>query len=491
MGSTGTSESLDVLIVGAGISGINTAHYLQSRGPAGLTYTILERRGRMGGTWDLFQYPGIRSDSDIFTFGFSWNPWKGDVPIVSGPKICAYLNESAALSGIDTKIRYYHRVISADWSSESSTWSVKAKRGKDDEEGKEVVYRAKFIVLGTGYYDYDQPFETTIPGIESFKGPVIQPQFWPSDLNYTNKDVVVIGSGATAVTLVPSLAEDAKHTTMLQRSPTYIYSLPMKANLLTKLIRWLLPRKFTGHILRMHFALRQALLYHYCQWFPKAARRLIMGRAKKQLPPGYKVDPHFNPRYGPWDQRLCFVPDGDFFAAIRSRKASVVTDTIDTVTEDSIRLRSGEVLRPEIIVASTGIKLSFAGGIKISIDGVPYDPASKYAFKACMLQDAPNLAFIIGYANASWTLGAESTAVFLTRLWSTMASKDIKAVVPRAQNPEKMEPLPPLGLTSTYVKAGAKHMPMGGEGLWAPRRNHLRDMYDATWCSVLEGLETH
>lgn len=484
----GTVESFDVLIVGAGISGINTAHYLQSKGPPGLSYSILERRGRIGGTWDLFQYPGIRSDSDIFTFGFSWNPWRGDTPITSGSKICAYLSESAAKSEIDRNIRFYHHVLSADWNSRSSTWNVKAKKG--DGEGQDIEYRARFLVMGTGYYDYDQPLETTIPGIKSFNGPVVQPQFWPSDLNYINKDVVVIGSGATAVTLVPNLAEDARHTTMLQRSPSYIFSVPMKPRPLMRLLRSILPLSIVGRILRTQFTLIASFMYHFCQWFPKASRRLIRAAAKKRLPPDYNLDPHFSPRYNPWDQRLCLCPDGDFYTAIRSTKASVVTDVISEVTEDSIQLRSGEVLHPDIIVAATGLKLCFAGNIALSIDGETYDPSTKFAFKGCMLQDAPNLAFVIGYANASWTLGAEATAVFLTRLWSTMASKKINAVIPRVNDTEKMKEFPPLGLNSTYVQVGAKRMPKGGEGLWAPRRDYISDIHQATWTSALEGLET-
>lgn len=489
MASANTFESFDVLIVGAGISGINTAHAVQSRGPPGLTYAVLERRGRIGGTWDLFQYPGIRSDSDVFTFGFSWNPWQGNRPIATGDKICAYLNESAAKSGIDKNIRFYENVLSADWSSESSTWNVKVKKGGD--EGVEIEYRAKFLVVGTGYYDHDEPLKTTIPGLQSFKGSVVHPQFWPSDLNYINKDVVVIGSGATAVTLVPSMAQDARHVTMLQRSPSYIVSL--SASKWMKFIMWtlrtVLPRMIAGHMMRNYFAFYASYLYHLCQWFPKVARKALQEGSKKQLPPGYDINPDFVPRYGPWDQRLCMCPDGDFYSAIRSTKASVVTDVIREVTEDSIHLQSGKVLRPDIIVTATGLKVMFAGKMRFSIDGEPYDPTSKFALKGCMLQDAPNLSYVFGYASSSWTLGAESTGLFLTRLWNLMSSQKIKVVIPRAKDADKMSVFGQMDLSSTYLQVGVRSLPKAGEGLWAPRKNYLKGMYQAAWPSPLQGLE--
>lgn len=482
-----SKESLDVVIVGAGISGINTAHYLQTKGPQGYTYTILEGRPRLGGTWDLFQYPGIRSDSDIFTFGFSWNPWQGETPITSGDKICAYLSESAAKSGVDKNIRYSHKVKKADWSSSNSRWTLQVRTS----DGGSKAISAKFLVLGTGYYHYDQPLETIIPGIEKFKGQVIKPQHWPKDAQYTNKNVVIIGSGATAITLLPNMAVDARHVTMLQRSPSYIFSLWSKQGPVVKAVRKFLPRWFSGRFMRWQFLVLANFMYFFCQLLPGLSKRVIGGAAKAQLPPNYKLEPHFKPRYNPWDQRLCLCPDGDFFDAIRSTKASVTTDTIKTLTEDSIELESGDVLRPDVIVAATGLKLQFAGGIELTLDGEPLNAPSKFAFKGAMVQDAPNLAFVLGYANASWTLGAEATGVFLTRLWNTMEKKRIKSVTPRAPDAEQMKTLPPLGLTSTYVKEGKKDLPKGGEGLWAPRRNYIKDIYLATWPDVLQGMETH
>lgn len=482
-----SKESLDVVIVGAGISGINTAHYLQTKGPKGYTYTILEGRPRLGGTWDLFQYPGIRSDSDIFTFGFSWNPWKGKAPIAAGDKICAYLSESAAKSGIDKKIRYNHKVLKADWSSTNSRWTLQVRT--HDGGVKEIL--AKFLVLGTGYYHYDQPLETIIPGIEKFKGQVIKPQHWPKDISYTNKNVVIIGSGATAITLLPSMAQDARHVTMLQRSPSYIFSMPSAQGPMTKAIRTFLPKWFSARFVRWQFLVIANIMYFFCQWLPGLSKKIIKGAAKEQLPANYKLEPHFSPRYNPWDQRLCLCPDGDFYDAIRSTKASITTDTIKTVTEESIELVSGEALRPDIIVAATGLKLQFAGGIDLTVDGKPLNAPSKYTLKGAMVQDAPNLAFVLGYANASWTLGAEATGVFLARLWNTMEKKRIKAVIPRSSDASRMKSHPPLDLTSTYIKEGQKDMPKGGDGLWAPRRNYIKDIYLATWPNVLQGMETH
>jgi len=491
------TEKLDVIIVGAGISGINTAYYLQARGPANTTYAILEGRGRLGGTWDLFQYPGIRSDSDVFTFGFSWNPWRHTKPIAQGTKIWDYLNESAAKEGIDKNIRYHQKVVAADWNSQTERWTIrvcKVHEGEEEyenEKEEEVLYEAKFLVLGTGYYNYDKPLETIIPGIENFKGPVIRPQHWPKDLDYVNKNVVVIGSGATAITLVPSMAEDARKVTMLQRSPTYLLSMPSKQSIVMRCLWAVLPGAVVSRIQRVRYMAFSNVMYFFCQWFPNAAKKLIKARTMALLPANYPFEPHFKPRYNPWDQRMCLCPDGDFFAALRSTKADIVTDTIEQVTDDAIRLHSGETLKTDIIVAATDLKLQFAGGMALSVDGQPLDPSSKFMFKGAMLQDAPNLAFVMGYANASWTLGAEATAIFLTRLWHGMRKKGIRVVTPRSTHLETttMETQPLLPLSATYVDKGAKDMPKGGTGLWAPRRNFVKDLFLASTTDPLQGLE--
>ncbi|KAF9880250.1 hypothetical protein CkaCkLH20_02204 [Colletotrichum karsti] len=478
-------DIFDVIIIGAGISGINTAYYLQAHGPSGASYTILESRGQIGGTWDLFRYPGIRSDSDIFTFGFSWNPWKGLEPLASGPAIKSYLQESISMHGIDKHINFHHQVSSADWSSAESLWKIQATVGGE----KVKTFRARFIVLGTGYYDYDQPLAAEIPGIRNFSGQVVHPQFWPEDLDYRNKNVVIIGSGATAVTLLPNIATDASRTTMLQRSPTYITGLPTQKTFISRLMLSVLPRSISSRIFRVQFMLLGYLLYYYCQMFPKSARRALLGRAAKELPPGMPIDPNFSPRYNPWDQRLCVCPDADFFAALRAGKADVVTDVIETVTDKEIKLKSGKTLRPDIIVTATGLKIRFAGGISLSVDGNPVDPNQKYGFKGCMLQDIPNLAYIFGYANASWTLGAEATSSYLVRLWRAMRANGIRSVTPYLENPGSMKPKPVMGLTSTYVKNATKVFPKAGDGLWAARRFYMVDLWRAMFGNLFVGMK--
>ncbi|KAK1977041.1 hypothetical protein LZ30DRAFT_602164 [Colletotrichum cereale] len=477
-------ETFDYIIVGAGISGINTAYYLQAHGPPNATYAIFEGRARMGGTWDLFRYPGIRSDSDIYTFGFSWNPWKGDYPLAGGGDICSYLAESASKHGIDRHIRYQHQVVSANWDSGAARWVLQVTTG--DEKVKTVS--ARFVVLGTGYYDYEQPLATEIPGIQNFKGQVVHPQFWPEDLEYRDKNVVIIGSGATAVTLLPNIATDAAHVTMLQRSPGYIFSMPSRRGLFSRFLMFILPQSITGRLLRIQYFILGTLLYYYCRQFPQAARRLLMGAAKMQLPPNVPVDPHFKPRYNPWEQRLCVCPDADFYAALRSGKAEVATDFIDRVTDSEIVLKSGAALRPDIIITATGLRIRFAGSISISVDGVPVDLNTKYSYKTCMLQDVPNMAYVFGYSNASWTLGAEATSSYLVRLWRAMDAKGVSVVTPHPENLH-MKPEVAVDLNSTYLQNSQKVFPKFGTGIWGPRTNYLVDLWKATVGDVFRGLQ--
>jgi cation diffusion facilitator CzcD-associated flavoprotein CzcO len=489
MASQQSVESFDVLVVGAGIAGVNSAYYLKNHAPKGTTYTVLERRGRVGGTWDLFRYPGIRSDSDIYTFGFSWNPWPGDKFIAPGEKIQAYVSESAAKAGVDKDIRFHHTAISANWDTSSAKWTIKGTKNEGTAEEEDIEYQATFLLLNTGYYDYDQPRQCDVRGIESFQGPVVHPQKWPKDLKYTNKNVVIIGSGATAVTLVPSMAEDARHVTMLQRSPTYIVARPQTLGAALSTARALLPLSVSGPLYRWWLMTRQAISYSWVRNNPDKSKKLLTRYAREQLPPNYEMDPNFKPSYNPWDQRMCLSPDGDFFSAIRSTKADVVTDTIETVTEDSIKLDSGKELKPDIIVTATGLKMSFAGKMKISLDGEHFDPSSKFSFKACLLQDAPNLAFTIGYANASWTLGSDATNIFVMRLLHTMAKQNINAVVPRVKDAENMEVKPLIGLTSTYVREALGDMPKGGTGTCGIRLDPPRDLKIAAKSDIMEGLE--
>ncbi|KAK1995422.1 FAD/NAD(P)-binding domain-containing protein [Colletotrichum falcatum] len=483
-GPPAADEAFDYIIVGAGISGINTAYYLQANGPPNATYAILEGRARLGGTWDLFRYPGIRSDSDIYTFGFSWNPWKDNKPLAEGPDICSYLSESASMHGIDRHIRYQHQVVSADWDSDACRWLVHVTA--DDEKPK--MFSARFVVLGTGYYDYEQPLAAEIPGIQNFKGRVVHPQFWPEDLDYRGKNVVIIGSGATAITLLPNLATDAAHVTMLQRSPGYVISMPSRRGLLSNFLLSVLPRGITARLLRIQYFLLGIFIYLYCRQFPKSARRYLVGAAKRQLPPSVPVDPHFEPRYNPWDQRLCVCPDADFYAALRSGKSDVVTDVIDGVGESEIVLKSGAVLRPDIIVTATGLRIRFAGSISISVDGAPVDVSTKYSYKACMLQDVPNMAYVFGYSNTSWTLGAEATGSYLVRLWRAMDAKGVRSVTPRPERLD-MKPNVAVNLHSTYLQNAAKVFPKFGTGIWGARTNYFVDLWKATVGDVFRGLQ--
>ncbi|KAI1103413.1 FAD/NAD(P)-binding domain-containing protein [Jackrogersella minutella] len=476
---------LDVIIVGAGIAGINTAYYLQTQ-MVGTSYAILEGRSRIGGTWDLFRYPGIRSDSDMTTFGFSWYPWTRPERLGAAEHIISYMQKSAAAFGIDENIRFNHKVHTADWSSASKSWTLIVA----DSQGKSQEYHAKFLVLGTGYYNYEHPLETTIPGLSNFNGPVIHPQFWPENLDYSGKDVVVIGSGATAVTLIPSLAEKAKSVTMLQRSPTYIIAQPTEytESGLVKFIQRFLPAGAATAFKRLRFIVSGTLFYGYCMLFPARARRLLRDATVKQLPAGLSWDPHFNPRYNPWRQRLCLCPAGDFYAALRSGKAGVVTDTIDTVTAGEIRLASGRAVRPDIIVTATGLKLQFAGGVRLSVDGAEVHTAEKFTWKGSMIQDVPNLMFVMGYVNASWTLGAEVTAQHLVRLLRVMQQRGARVAVPRLDNPGKMQEKSVFNLSSGYVQSANQMFPRAGSGCWDHKRNYLLDILDAQFGSVTKGL---
>ncbi|KAJ3543591.1 hypothetical protein NM208_g2298 [Fusarium decemcellulare] len=480
-----SEESFDIVIIGAGVSGINTAHTVKTKAPPGTAYVILERRSQIGGTWDLFRYPGIRSDSDMFTFGFSWNPWTKEKPLATGPEIVSYLLDSASKVGADKHMRFHHSVISADWSSDNSRWTVTARDGNNEL----VSFRTRFVVLGTGYYDFNEPMFAPIPGLDRFQGDIIKPQFWPSDYNYLNKNIVIIGSGATAVTLLPSLAADAKHVTMIQRSPTYIAALPMSRGFFTRLLQAFLPSFVTNRLNRLQHILMGYILYSYSRKNPRKVRDTLEKASAAQLPSDVPVKPHFTPRYNPWDQRLCVCPDGDFYTALRSTKASIVTDTIDEVTETEIVLKSGQRLHPDVIVPATGLKLQFAGGIPISVDGKIVDPTTKFTWQGCMLQDVPNMAFIIGYVNASWTLGAEATGVLLGRLWGRMKSSGANVAIPRLEAPENMQQVSLFALSSTYFQGASKVFPKGGVGQWSQKKNYFVDVWKATWSDLSAGIE--
>ncbi|KID74489.1 FAD-containing monooxygenase EthA [Metarhizium brunneum] len=476
-----SAPDFDVVIVGAGISGINTAYRIQSNFPR-YRYCILEAREAIGGTWDLFKYPGIRSDSDLFTFGFQWYPWNRNNPIATGESILEYLAEASSKHGIDKNIRFKHKLQHASWSTEYQEWTLSVTRGT-----KATSISSRFVVFGTGYYDYSTPLQAHIPGLDTFAGQVVHPQFWPSTLDYTDKKVVVIGSGATAVTLVPKLAEKAKLATMLQRSPTYIVALPNRSA--RSLVDYVLPRAVALRLKRLRWIVTSRLLFLFCRAFPQSARWLFRRGTLRLLPPTTSFDPHFNPSYDPWTQRLCVCPDGDFYKALHTGRADVVTGTIRTVTPAGIQLEAGGFLDADVIVTATGLRIQLGGGATVDVDGRPVAPADKFMWRGAMLQDVPNAFFVMGYTNASWTLGADATATLAVRLLRTLGRKGGTSVVPRVRNPEAIELAPLMNLNSTYVKAAAGAMPKAATGgAFAPRGNYLADEFRAKYGS-LDGLE--
>ncbi|PGH00591.1 hypothetical protein GX51_05690 [Blastomyces parvus] len=479
-----TASTFDVLIIGAGISGINTAYRVQS-GLPGCKYAILESRNAIGGTWDLFRYPGIRSDSDLFTFGFAWNPWKQTNPIVEGPALKAYMRETVRKFGIDEHIQFHKRVLAADWSSTANRWTLQV-----DCQGSIETYTARFVVFGTGYYNYNEPLDVNIPGMSSFKGQTVHPQFWPENLDYTGKKVVIIGSGATAITLLPNIAKRAAHTTMLQRSPTYILALPNRGSFLS----YLLPGPLYRRLQRVMWILSSSLFYSFCQTMPWLARRILKLSVSARLPKHIPHDPHFRPNYNPWDQRLCVSPDGDFFKALRTGRTDVKTDTIKQVTPTGIQLNSGEHLDADIIVTATGLKLLIAGGISVTIDGKqPIQIPDKYMWNGVMVQDVPNASFILGYAHASWTLGADATAHFIVRLLKHMEQRGLVAAVPRldAKEASTLETRRLLSLSSTYVTRAENALPKAATRKpWLSRGGYFGDIWFAKYGRFEEGLET-
>lgn len=478
-----SSDVLDVIIVGAGISGINAAYRIQTNLPSA-TYTILEARGGIGGTWDFFRYPGFRSDSDLYTFGFPWRPWSQEKYIADGDSIRKYIRESAAMYGIDRKVQFHQKVVSANWSTDQQMWTLLVDAG-----GEKRYLHARFVVLSTGYYDYDEPLSTTITGIENFKGTVLHPQFWPEDFDYADKKIIVIGSGSTAVTLVPSLAEKASHVTMLQRSPSYLLARP-SVDTFGSIVSKLLPSWIAHRITRYKFLLQNLLFVSFCGRFPTAAKKLIKKATVKELPKDVPHNPHFEPRYNPWEQRLCLCPDGDFFQAMRSGKASVVTAKITSVVENGIQLASGQILDADVIVTATGLKLKTAGGAQLSVDNVPVKVGEKFLWKGVMLQDTPNMATVIGYTNASWTLGADATALLVCRLLKYLKDKEFMSAIPRLQDSEKISSVPALNLSSTYIVKGMKELPRTADKApWAPRITYFADLWEAKFGSITDGLQ--
>jgi monooxygenase len=463
-------EHLDVLIAGAGLSGIGAASHLEQATPWA-SYAIFEARDTIGGTWDLFRYPGVRSDSDMFTLGYSFRPWTGEKAIVDGGSILDYIKGAAADRGIDRHIRYHHRIVRADWSTDESRWHVRAERS---DTGATIELTCGFFLSCTGYYRYDHGYLPEFPGLDRFAGTVVHPQFWPEDLDYAGRRVVVIGSGATAVTVVPAMAETAGHVTMLQRSPSYMAALPAR-DPIADLLRRRLPARLSGPVVRWVKALMGQTFYQLCRRRPETMRRFLRKQIVAQLPAGYDVDTHFAPAYNPWDQRMCLVPDGDLFRAISAGTVSVVTDVIETITETGILLQSGHELGADIIVAATGLELLFLGGIELSVDGEPVDLSGKLLYKGMMLDGVPNLAVAFGYTNASWTLKAELTCAYVCRLLTHMRDSGTRQCVP-VRRDDGMPTHTMLGLTSGYIQRSADHFPQqGSKPPWRVHQSYLKD----------------
>ena len=476
-----SDKHFDVLIVGAGISGIGAGYYLQTQSPA-KRYAILEGRGDMGGTWDLFRYPGIRSDSDMFTLGYSFRPWKEARAIADGSAILEYLRQTAQEFGIDRHIRFQHRVQSASWSSEQSRWTIDAEVGQHKQP---VRYTCNFLFLCSGYYDYEKGHTPVFAGIEDFQGRLIHPQHWPKELDYRGQRVVVIGSGATAVTLVPAMAETAAHVTMLQRSPSYILSIPAEDRF-AQIIRKILPEWAAHRLVRWKNILLSMYFYHLCRRAPERAKEFFRSRLAAELP-GVDIDVHFKPAYEPWDQRVCFVPDSDLFRAMRAGRASVITDQIVNFTKHGILLKSGQELQADIIVTATGLKLMSCGGIRLGVDGTIVDPGQSLTYKGLLLSDVPNCAVCVGYSNASWTLRAELSSMYVCRLLNHMVRHDYAQCIP-CRDAAAVQTAPLLGLTSGYVQRGFDQFPKQGPNApWVLSQNYILDLLSLSFGKVDDG----
>jgi monooxygenase len=479
------SVHVDVLIVGAGISGIGAAYHLQTECP-GKTFAILEGRGALGGTWDLFRYPGIRSDSDMYTLGYSFRPWTDPKAIADGPSILRYLKETAAEYGIDRKIRFHHQVTGASWSTEEGRWTVTVEQGPARVP---LTFTCNFLLVCAGYYDYAGGYTPEFPGIERFQGRVVHPQNWPSDLDYAGKRVTVIGSGATAVTLVPAMAGTAAHVTMLQRSPTYVLSRPDEDPLATRL-RGRVPPKVAYEMTRWKNVALGMFFFALSKRRPAFVKRRILDGVRHELGPDYDVGTHFTPTYNPWDQRVCLVPNGDLFRSIARGQASVVTDHIETFTETGIKLRSGQEIEADIVVTATGLVLKVLGGLELVVDGAHVDLGKTLAYKGMMYSNVPNLASCIGYTNASWTLKCDLTCEYVCRLLNHMEEQGFAQCTPRSTDPSVV-PEPLISFSSGYVQRSIDKFPKQGQKApWRLYNNYAMDTLSLKYGSVTDGTMT-
>lgn len=476
-----SEERFDVLIVGAGISGIGAAYRIHERNPE-LRYAVLERRERLGGTWDLFRYPGVRSDSDIFTLSYPYEPWKRPEGIADGEHIWQYLADTARKYHIDEHIRLRTYVRSADWDSTTDTWTVHA-----EQDGTDKTYRCRFLFFGTGYYNYDTPYTPEFRGVEDFTGEVVHPQQWPESLDYTGKRVVVIGSGATAISLIPSLTQKAAHVTMLQRSPSYLFSM-RRIDPMVNAIRKVLPAKTSHWVVRWRNALFAWALYNFARTAPSVMKRVIRHRAERNLPLGYDIDTHFKPRYNPWDQRLCLILDSDLYTEIAEGRADVVTDQIDHFDSTGIVLKSGKHLDTDVIVTATGLQLQALGGITVSIDGEKINPHDRFVYKEHLLEDVPNMAWCIGYTNASWTLRADMTADQVAKLLAYMRAHGYTRAYPHLGDAE-MAQQKTWNLEAGYVLRAMDVLPKSGTRRpWKVRHNFILDALDHRFDRIEESM---
>jgi monooxygenase len=481
--ATEQAGHFDVLIIGAGLSGIGAGFHLQKNCP-GRSYVILEGRETIGGTWDLFRYPGIRSDSDMYTLGYAFKPWTQAKAIADGPSILNYVRETASENGIDRNIRFQHKVVSAAWSTEDAAWTVQATRGPEAEP---VTYTCNFLFLCGGYYKYEAGYTPDFQGTERFQGRIVHPQKWTEDIDYAGKRVVVIGSGATAVTLVPEMAKKAAHVTMLQRSPTYVVSRPAEDAFANWLRRYL-PGKLAYGITRWRNVLFGMYFYRLARNKPAMVKKRIIAMVKQQVGSACDVETHFTPSYNPWDQRLCLVPDADLFDAIRAGSASVVTDHIETFTETGLKLKSGKELEADLVVTATGLNLQVMNGLALSVDGKVIEPGKTLSYKGMMYSDVPNMASSFGYTNASWTLKCDLTCEYVCRLLNHMARKGLRQCMPHNSDASVTEE-PWLDFSSGYVQRSVAAFPkQGSKAPWKLHQNYALDLMNLRFSNVDDGV---
>ncbi len=475
-------EHFDVIVIGAGLSGIDAGVHLQRQNPD-KSFVILEGRAQLGGTWDLFRYPGIRSDSDMYTLGFPFKPWTGDKAIADGATILEYLNETAREYGLDRKMRFNHRVVALAWSSDDARWTLDI----ETPQGR-TQFSCGFVLACAGYYRYEQGFTPDFAGVESFRGRIVHPQSWTDDIDYAGKRVVVIGSGATAVTLVPELAKTAAHVTMVQRTPTYMVALPGRDGVARALMR-LLPRKAAFFLTRWKNVALATAFYKYCRARPDVARRRLLALVRAKLGAGYDVEKHFAPPYRPWEQRLCVVPDGDFFEAVKDGRASIVTDRIARITDAGLALESGATLDADLIVTATGLILQPLGGARVTIDGAPLDLGATYYYRGAMFSGVPNLAAVFGYVNASWTLRADLICDYVCRLLKTMDARGARIVTPVRAGAGGARREAWSDFSSGYFARAAGKFPVqDADKPWRLDQNYPRDFLDMRYGAIEDGV---